>query len=169
MKISLPSISKFICTLYHPPNSTSHELLVDHPSKSIDTITVQSQGSKIIILGDCNVYNPNWLSHLSHSTSPAGCDTEAFAIVNDLKQLISEPTHIPDHSGDKANMLNLFLTSNPDIYSCPTVDSPLGNYDQCLIMLQHNFVSHQDRSSSSQKVFNYSKADGDSLQNFFTT
>ena len=34
-------------------------------------------------------------------------------------------------------------------------------------MLQHNFVSHQDRSSSSGKVFHYSKAGWDSLRNFF--
>ena len=87
--------------------------------------------------------------------------------MNDLSQLISEPTRIPDHSGDKANTLNLFLTSNPDIYCNPILDSPLGNSDHCLIMLLHNFVSHQDRSSSSQKVFHYSKADWDSLRNFF--
>ena len=49
----------------------------------------------------------------------------------------------------------------------PILDSPLGNSGQCLITLQHNFVSHQDRSSSSQKVFHYSKADWDSLRNFF--
>jgi len=54
------------------------------------------------------------------------------------------------------------LTSNP------ILDSPLGNSDNCLITLQHNFVSHQDRSSSSQKVFHYSKADWDPLRNFFT-
>jgi len=32
-------------------------------------------------------------------------------------------------------------------------------------MLQHNFVSHQDRSSSSHKVFHYSNADWESLRN----
>ena len=81
--------------------------------------------------------------------------------------MISEPTHIPDRSGDKANKLDLFLTSNPDFYSNPILDSPLANYDHCLITLQHNFISHQDRSSSSQKVFHYSKPDWDSLRHFF--
>ena len=166
MKFSLPNTSKFICTLYRSPNSTNHELLFDHLSKTIDTITLQSPRSEIIILGDLNVYNPNWLTHSPHITSPAGRDAEAFAIVNDLSQLISEPTRIPDRSGDKANTLDLFLTSNPDIYCNPILDSPLGNSDHCLITLQHNFVSHQDRSSSSQKVFHYSKADWDSLRNF---
>ena len=81
--------------------------------------------------------------------------------------MISEPTRIPDRSGVKANTLDLFLTSNSNIYSKPILDSPLGNSDHCLITLQNNFVSNQDRSSFSQKVFHYSKADGDSLRNFF--
>ena len=87
--------------------------------------------------------------------------------MNDLSHLISEPTRIPNRSGDKANTLDLFLTSNPDIYCNPILDSLLGNSDQCLITLQHNFVYNQDRSSSSQKVFHNSKADWDSLRNFF--
>ena len=167
MKISLPHTSKLICTLYHSPNSTNHDLLFDHLSKTIDTITLQSPRSEITVLGDFNVYNPNWLTHSPHITSPAGCNAEAFAIVNDLSQLISEPTRIPDRSRDRANTLDLLLTSNPDIYSNPILDSPLGNSDDCLITLQHNFVSDQVRSSSSQKVFHYSKADWDSLRNFF--
>ena len=70
-------------------------------------------------------------------------------------------------SGDKANTLDLFLTSNPDIYSNPILDFPLGNSGHCLITLQHSFASHQDRSSSSQKVFHYCKAGWDSLRDFF--
>ena len=166
MKISIPHTSKFICILYCSPNSTNHELLFDHLSKKIDTIALQSTCSEITGPGDFNVYNPSWLAHSPHITSPAGRDAEAFAIVNDLSQLVSEPTCIPDRSGDKANTPNMFLTSNPDIYPNPFLDSPLGNSDHCLITLQHNFVSHQDRSSSSQKVFHYSKADWDSLRNF---
>ena len=167
MNVSLPNTSKFICTLYHSPNSTNHELLFDHLSKTIDTITLQNPRSEIIILSDFNVYNPNWLTHSPHITSPVGRDAESFAIVNDLPQLISEPTRIPDRSVDKANTLDLFLTSNPDIYCSPILDSPLGNSDHCLIMLQHNCVSHQDRSSSSQEAFHFSKADWDSLRNLF--
>ena len=158
MTASIPNTSKVICTLYRSSNSINHELLFDHLSKTIDTITLQSPRSQIIILGDFNVYIPNWLTHSPHITSPAGRDAEAFAIVNDLSQLISEPGRIPDRSGNKANT----LTSNPDIYCNPILDSPLGNSNHCLITLQNNFVSHQDRSSSSQKDFHYSKADWDS-------
>ena len=59
MKISLPHTSKFICTQYCSPNSTNLELLFDHLSKTIDTITLQSPRSKITNLGHFNVYHPN--------------------------------------------------------------------------------------------------------------
>ena len=94
MKISLPHTSKFICTLYRSPNSPNHELLFDRLSKTIDTITLQSPRSEITVLGDFNVYNPNWLTHSPHITSPASRDAEAFAIVNDLSQLISQGTKL---------------------------------------------------------------------------
>ena len=152
-----------ICTLYRSPNSTNHNLLFDHLSKSIDTITLHSLRSEIIILGDFNFHNPDWLTHSSHITSPAGHDAEAFAIVNDRSQLVSVPTRILDRSVDKANTLDLFLTSNPDVYAKPATDSPLGNSDHYLIILQHNFVFYQDRSFFSQKIFHYSKADWNSL------
>ena len=70
MKASLPSTSKFICTLHRSPNSTNHELLFDHLSKTIDTITLQSPRSEITILGDFNVDNPNWLTHSPHISLP---------------------------------------------------------------------------------------------------
>ena len=61
LKISLPNTSKFACTLYRLPNSTNHELLFDHLSKSSDTIILHSPRSQNIILGDFNVHNPDKL------------------------------------------------------------------------------------------------------------
>ena len=40
MKNSLPHTSKFICTLCRAPHLTNHELLFDHLSKTINTITL---------------------------------------------------------------------------------------------------------------------------------
>ena len=94
------------------PNSNNHELLFDHLSKSIETITLQSPRSEIIVLGDFNVHNSVWLSYSSNVTNPAGLEAEAFAIVNDLTQIISEPTRVPDRARDKANTFFIFLISN---------------------------------------------------------
>ena len=54
--------------------------------------------------------------------------------------------------GTKANTLDLFVTKNPDIYSNPTVGSPLANSDHCLIILKHTFVSHQKLSFTIAKL-----------------
>ena len=152
------------------PNSNNLEFLFDHLfdhlSKSIETITLQSPRSEIIVLGDFNIHNSEWLSYSSNVTNPAGREAEAFAIVNDLTQVISEPTRVPDCAGDKANTLDLFLTSNPSIYSPTTVSSPLGNSDHCLITLRHDFLPHLDRPFGPQRVFHYSKADWDSFALF---
>ena len=166
LKISLPHATKYICTLYRSPNSNNHELLFDHLSKSIETITLQSPRSEIILLGDFNIHNSDWLSYSSNVTNPAGREAEAFAIVNDLTQVISEPSRFPDRAGDKANTFDLFLTSNPSIYSPLTVSSPLGNSDHCLITLRHDFLPHLDRPFAPQRVFHYSKAEWNSFRIF---
>ena len=119
MKVSLPNISKFICTPCRSPVSTNHKLLFDYPVESVDTIILQPPCSEITILHDFNVYIPNWLTHSSLITSLDSHDAEAFGIVNALSQVISDSTYIPNRSEDKANMLNMFLTSNLDIYSNP--------------------------------------------------
>ena len=168
LKISLPDATKNIFTLYHSPNSNNHELLFDHLSKSIETITLQSPRSDVIVLGK-NIHISDWLSYSSNVTNPAGRATEAFAIFNYLRQVISEQTRVPDRAGDKADTLDLFLTSNPSIYSPPTASSPLRNSDHCLITLRHDFLNHQDRTFAPQRVFHYSKADWDSLRTFYSS
>ena len=82
----------------------------------------------------------DWLPFPSKVTKPAGRDAEAFAIVNDLTQVISEPKSVPDRAGDKAKTLDLFLISNPSIYSPPTISSPLSNSDHCVITLRHHIL-----------------------------
>ena len=62
--------------------------------------------SEIIVLGDSSVHNSDWLSYSSNITNPVGRDAEAFAIINDLTLVISEPTCVPDRAGDKANTLD---------------------------------------------------------------
>ena len=169
LKISLPHATKYICTLYRSPNSNNHELLFDHLSKSIETITLQSPHSEIIVLGDFNIHNSDWLSYSSNFTNPVGREAEAFDIVNDLTQVVLEPTRVSDRAGDKANTLDLFLTSNPSIHSPPTVSSPLGNSDHCRITLRHDFLPQLDRPLSTQRVFHYRKADLDSLRTCYSS
>ncbi|KAG1665256.1 Exocyst complex component 3 [Nymphon striatum] len=59
-------------------------------------------------------------------------------ITNNLSQLISEPTRIPvpNRAGDKANALDLFLTSNPNIYNTPKIDSSIDKFLDFKTLLQ---------------------------------
>ena len=168
LKISPPHATKYICTLYRSPNSYNHDVLFNHLSNSIETITLQSPRSEIIVLGNFNVHNSDWLTFSSNVTNPAGREAEAFAIINDLTQVISEPTRVPDCAGDKANSLDLLLTSNPSIYSPSTVCSPLVNCDHCIITTQHDFLPHLEKPFAPQRVFHYSKADWDSLRTSYS-
>ena len=150
-------------------NSNNHELLFDHLSKSVETITLQSPRSEIIVLGDFNVHNSDWFSYSSNVTNPAGWAAEVYAIVDDLTQVVSEPTCVHDRAGDKANALDIFLISNPNICSPPTVGFPLGNSGHCLITLRYDFLPHLDRPLALQRVFRYNKADWDSLRTFYSS
>ena len=160
LKISRPHATEYICTLYRSPNSNNHELLFDHLSKSIETIALLSPRSEIIVLGDFNVHNSDWLSYSSSVTNPAGLDAEAFALVNDLTQVILETTGVPDRAGDKVNTLDLFLTSDPSIYSPPTVSSPLCNSDHCLITFRHDLLPQLDRPFATQESFTITRLTG---------
>ena len=45
--------------------------------------------------------------------SPSGELAFQFALLNDLKQIVSYPTRIPNRLGDRSNILDLFLTTTP--------------------------------------------------------
>lgn len=64
--------------------------------------------SRIIILRDFNAHKFDYLTYSPDIFNPGGHDAEAFAIVNDQTQAISDPTRIPDGARDKTNTLFSF-------------------------------------------------------------
>lgn len=161
--------SKFVCALYRSPNSSSVSPLFDHLSLCIEQILASSPSAEICFLGDFNAHNSSWLSHSPPVSNAAGREAEAFAIINSLEQLISDPTRVPDRDGDRANTLDLFLTSHPAIYQTPSVSSPLGLSDHCLITLTHDSQQLPKQPQSRKLVFFYDKTDWDSLRDFYAT
>ncbi|MPC20711.1 hypothetical protein E2C01_013666 [Portunus trituberculatus] len=85
---------------------------------------------EISILGDFSIHHQLWLFYpfTDHPGEPAF----NFALLHDLEQLVKYSTSIPDCLGDEANILDLFLTSNPPAYVV-TLSSPLGSSDHNLI------------------------------------
>ena len=107
------------CFLYRSPNCSKQFTFdkFDNLSDSITSIQNKYPNSEIIVAGDFNIHNKNWLTHSSHN-SPEGLYVELFAESNLLTQMVKEPTHIPCVEGQFSNTLDLFLTTHPEKIQC---------------------------------------------------
>ncbi|RVE43524.1 hypothetical protein evm_011809 [Chilo suppressalis] len=86
--------------------------------------------AELVFLGDCNAHHNLWLS--SSKTDHAGISAHSFALTQDLKQLVDQPTRIPDISSQAPPLLDFLLTTHPQGYQV-VVGAPLGSSDPCLI------------------------------------
>ena len=80
------------CFVYRSPSLAKDSTFnkIDCLSDSISKILESYPDSEIIVAGDFNIHNSNWLHHSSH-TSREGLYVELFAENNNLKQLVKEP------------------------------------------------------------------------------
>ncbi|XP_050709244.1 uncharacterized protein LOC126994048 [Eriocheir sinensis] len=125
-------ITKYISAVYLSPNSINYVKFFNYLNSKVGHILTHSPFAEISILGDSNAHHQLWLS--SSSTDQSGEQAYNFAVLNDLEQLVQHPTRIPDHLGDRPNILDLFFTSNSSAYSVK-VCSPLGSSYHNLIYL----------------------------------
>ena len=137
------------CFLYRSPSCDRHSTFnkFDYLSDSISDILKKYPFSEIVVAGDFNIHNRNWLSHSSHTT-PEGEYVEVFAEANDLFKLVKGPTHISCVEGQNSNTLDLFLTSHPEKYEVK-ISSPLGKSDHCTISA---CLSYSNPSNVSMKT-----------------
>ena len=78
-----------------------------------------------MVFGDFNVHHKERLTHSRNIDIP-GIATHNFSISQDVTQIVSSSTHIPDRASDGRYLLDLFLCSNPD--DCVAkVLPPIGN------------------------------------------
>src|SRR6201990_2304838 len=89
-----------------------------------ETVTSSHTNAEVLYLGDFNVHHTEWLG--SSHTDTGWKEAKSFSILNDLEQLIRDPTHIPDHPNQFLNTLDLCFTTSPFRYKC-TIFSPIGN------------------------------------------
>ena len=93
--------------------------------------------AEVLYLGDFNVHHTEWFG--SSHTDTGGREANSFSILNDLEQLIREPTHIPDRPNQFLNTLDLCFTTTPSYKY--TIFPPIGNSDHNLIALSYNAFS----------------------------
>ena len=93
---------------------------------SSEVLSINSSAN-VFVFGDFNVHHKDWLTY-SGGTDQPGELCYNFSIANDLTQMISFPTQIPDCDIHNPALLDLFLTSDASI--CSTMAfPPFGNPD----------------------------------------
>ena len=169
ISFKIRNIMYFFCFLYRSCD-LSHSLTAqsfEQLSNSIDDIYLQSPGAEIIVAGDFNVHNSNWLP-FSHSTDLSGLYVELFSVSNSLSQLISEPTFIPRRVDHRPSLLDLFLVSDPGKYNV-NCNAPLGNSDHVLISTTFSdSCSNVGVSSFDKLVWYYNRARWDDMNLYFS-
>lgn len=170
IRIILQGHVMYFCFVYRSPSLSNERTLSEFEllSDSVDEIIRLSPNAEIIFAGDFNVHNVPWL-HFSNRTDPAGLCVESFAVVNDLSQLVSEPTRIPDADNQTPHLLDLFLTSDPDKYSV-SVNAPLGKSDHCLVStyFPFNVLSPGQEKIPKRNVWRYKDAMWKELNDFYS-
>lgn len=95
LKVSASNVTKFVACVYRSPNDNSYQNFFDYLSDKVDHLVQTYPSSEVILLGDFNVHNSNWLKY-SKGPDAGGRAAENFAISRNLTQLIDVPTRIPD-------------------------------------------------------------------------
>lgn len=85
--------------MYGPPNTTSSVM----DSLELMLERAASEWKDVVLMGDLNL---NWLA--------CSRETSRLQQYNNLKQMISAPTHIANHS---QTLINLLFTTNPEDFT----------------------------------------------------
>ena len=162
-RLSLLHSTTYLFFLYRLPSSSSCAVL-DAISDSIDSAISQHPSAQVMVFGDFNVHHKEWLTHSRNIDIP-GIVIHNFSISQDLTEIVSSPTHIPDRASDGRCLLDL-LCSNPD--DCVAkVLPPIGNSDHSIVSVS---VSYSSPSTTFQPfhrmVFQFGKADWDGFRCF---
>ena len=88
-----------------------------------------------------------------------------FSISNDLTQMVTFPTRIPDCDSNSPALLDLFISSDTSICSIMTF-LPLGNSDNVVVSVSIDFPINSKWNAPFHCIaYDYSRADWDGLCN----
>ena len=165
LRLSLLHSTSYLFFLYRSPKSQDCSV-VNSVSTAIDTALTRQPSANIFVFGDFNVHHEEWLAPYSYNTDDSGIQTYNFAISQSLTQIVNFPTRIPDRVDHRPSLLDLFLTSNPDICSI-SGSAPLGKSDHVVVSVD---VSLNSRSIQEPPVhrtrYSYHAGDWDSFRDF---
>ena len=150
--------------IYRSPSVNSE--VFDVVSDKIDILMTKYPSAEIAVFGDFNVHHAEWLVH-SRNTDTNGLAAHAFTVSQNLHQIVSCPTRVPDRITDKGYLLDLFLTTNPDNYH-HKVSSPLGTSDHCVVTVTSDTLFSRPSAPFHRTVYKYSKADWCGFRTFLS-
>ena len=135
----------------------------DSISFNIDEVLSLNPSANLYVFGDFNIHHKDWLTY-SGGTYRSGELYYNFSISNDLTQMVSFPTWIPDCDSHSPALLDLFISSDATIYSTMAFP-PLGNSDHVAASVSIDFPSYLLWDPLFHCIaFDYSCADWDSLR-----
>ena len=165
LKISLSTITIYLCFLYFSPNASNYEELFNYLTTCHESLLSSHPNAEIIYCGDFNTHHTEWLG--STRTDPRGIEAYSFSLLNDLEQIIKHPTRVPDRHDQSSNILDLFLTTNPSHYNY-TISAPLGSSDHNLISVSSDWARPPPLPPSKRQLWHFERANWLHLRDFYS-
>ena len=107
---------------------------------NIDEVLLINPSANVFVFGDFNVHQKDWLTYSGGTDQPGELCCN-LSISNELIQMVSSPTRIPDCDSHSPALLDLFLSFDASI--CSTMAFlPLGNSDHVIVSVSIDFPSN---------------------------
>ena len=149
------NVKVVICAVYRSGSSTATDVeLFEYLESVMDT--ARSEESRIILAGDFNVHNRQWLN--STRTTVAGEYAEDMCILHGLEQHVTMPTR-----GN--NTLDLIMSDFP-LRVTVTTQPPLGASDHVVLIADFPTLVPKEPLTN-RTVWRYNHADWDRLRHFY--
>ena len=134
----------------------------DSIPSNIDEVPSIKPSANVFLLRDFNVHHKDWLIYSGGIDRPSELCYN-FSISNDLTQMVTFPTHIPDCDSHNSALLDLFISS--DASTCSTiVFPPLGNSDHDVVSVSIDFpINSKEHVSFHRTAYDCSCAHWDGL------
>ena len=124
--------------LYWSP-SLSFWMVFDSILSNIDAVLLINPSANVFVFRDFNIHHKDSLTYSGRADRY--CELcYSFSLSNDLTQMVSFPTQIPDYDSHSPALLDSFISSDASICSIMAFP-PLGNSDHVVVSVSLDFPS----------------------------
>ena len=161
-RLSLFHSTSYLFFLYRSLSSQCCSV-IDTVSSSIDNALLFASSCKhFCLLVTSTSINSDWLKY-SNGTNSSGIAAYNFSLSQSITQLVDFPTRFPDRDNQTPSLLDLFLSSNPNVCNA-SVLSPLGNSDHAVVNVDISLSSKAAQESPVHRtLYSYHQGDWDSF------